>query len=251
MDEKTFKVGDKVTNEVSGPGEVVFGPFQGVAGAGMYLVKDEGSPVHWMLSARSIAPLPAFKVGDRVTAYGTPSVIVGGPYDEAGKRPVWVVRTEDGTLFFPNEQRVRPAPADEPALVPVGTRVRVDRARYAEASHGRTGVVTSNTETWEPYEGGPHPYEVDLDDGGTFYAAEVTPIDDKPAAGFEYNGVVYEYGALYQGRDGDLFRFRPEISDDGTGTPQGQLAYGTEDDGCPWHWSLAETVSGYGPLTKK
>ncbi|KPC89912.1 hypothetical protein ADL27_38525 [Streptomyces sp. NRRL F-6602] len=251
MGEQTFKVGDRVKALGGVEGVISYGPVISTFGTKtMYAVTSEADRER-LYRDSDLAPIPAFKVGDTVTAYGTPSVIVGGPYDEAGKRPVWVVRTEDGKLFFPDEQCVRPAPADEPALVPVGTRVRVDRARYAEASHGRTGVVTSNTETWEPYEGGPHPYEVDLDDGGTFYAAEVTPIDDKPAAGFEYNGVVYEYGALYQDRDGDLFRFRPEISDDGTGTPQGQLAYGTEDDGCPWHWSLAETVSGYGPLTKK
>lgn len=76
---------------------------------------------------------------------------------------------------------------------------------------------------------------------------DLVPIDE-PAEGFEYAGVLYEYGALYQDREGDLFKFRSRRSDDGTDTPEGRIDFAAPDD---WNWSLAEVVRDYGPLTKQ
>ncbi|MFJ6237972.1 phiSA1p31-related protein [Streptomyces griseus] len=113
-------------------------------------------------------------------------------------------------------------------------------------------VVVGNTETFRLYEDDLHPYRVELGgEEGFVFAAEVTPVDE-PANGFEYEGVTYEYGATYRDREGDLFRFRSTLSSDGTETPQGQTVYGADDDeGGNWHWSLAEVLRDYAPLTKQ
>ncbi|WP_405927880.1 phiSA1p31-related protein [Streptomyces griseus] len=250
-----FKVGDRAIRsgrEV----EISYGPFVSPLGFRWAVVRHEDGRED-TARVTDLSPVPAkFAVGDRVTLDtrgGERATVEYGPFDGENVYVVKLVKapTDGNPRTFTALAGVM-HPVTEPDLVPVGTRVRVDRATYAERTHGMVGVVTSNTASFRGLEGDPHPYYVELGgvEGGSVYAAEVTPVDDKPADGFEYEGIFYEYGALYRDRDGDLFRFRSMLSDDGT--PQGQAAYGAEDgEGGGWHWSLAEVLRDYAPLTKQ
>jgi hypothetical protein len=69
------------------------------------------------------------------------------------------------------------------------------------------------------------------------------------AATFEWEGIAYEYGALYRDGEGDYFETRREI--DADGTPVGRYRY-VSPTAQPndWAWTLAEVVANHGPLTK-
>ncbi|MFB8071095.1 phiSA1p31-related protein [Streptomyces californicus] len=249
-----FKVGDKVRVLAGGEGVVTYGPFNSTFDTyKMYVVKQDGDDERAFKNV-DLSPLPAFAVGDKVTLDtrgGAQATVEYGPFDGENVYVVKLVKppTDGNPRTFTTLASVMHA-VTEPALVSVGTRVRVDRATYATGCHGRTAVVTSNTETWRDYHDDTHVYRVAMDgEDGEVYAAEVTPIAES-ADGFEYEGVVYEYGALYRDREGDLFRFRSTLS--GDGTPRGQAVFGPADDeGGAWHWSLAEVLSDYAPLIKQ
>lgn len=251
-----FKVGDRVRVLSGGDGVVTYGPVNGTVNRyKLYVVKQDGDEER-AIPVTHLEPTQAFAVGDVVTLStraGARATVEYGPIDNA---PVYLVKLVNAPDGHGNPRTFQALAScmtkvdDEPALVPVGTRVRVDRAELAEECHGHTGVVTSNDEVLFADEGDRHVYRVHLDDGTSVYAAEVTPVDNE-ADGFEYEGVTYEYGAVYQDCAGDLFRFRPKLSDDGTATPQGQQVFGATDEGGSWHWSLAEVLRDYAPLTKR
>ncbi|MFJ3084443.1 phiSA1p31-related protein [Streptomyces halstedii] len=249
MTEQTFEVGDKVRVLAGGEGVVTYGPVNSTFDAyKMYVVKQEGDNER-AFKAVDLEALPKFAVGDKVTmGLGDEYTTSAGPFNGISAE-FWVLKRADGTHLWSRADaltRVEPA-----ALVPVGTRVRVDRATYAEEYHGHEGVVIYNDLTWREMQNDIHPYVVKFDDGNEVHAAEVTPVEE-PAGDFEYKGVTYEYGAPYRDRDGDLFRFRSTLSDDGSETPQGQIVYGVGDtEGGDWHWSLAEVLRDYAPLTKQ
>ncbi|WP_069752929.1 phiSA1p31-related protein [Streptomyces sp. EN16] len=248
-----YMVGDKAIRnglEV----EVTYGPFTSPLGF-TWLVVRLSNGKEDTARVTDLSPVPAkLAVGDKVRHDNLLAEIIGGPVVGAlSGEEIVLFKYLEG--FYAGKGMSRKVsevePVTEPALVPVGTRVRVDRAKWAEDQHGETGVITGNTETWTPHNDVVHPYEVELDNGGTIAAAEVTPVDDELANGFEYEGAVYEYGALYRDREGDLFRFRSTLSDDGTETPQGQTYGADDDEGGAWHWSLAEVLRDYAPLTKQ
>jgi hypothetical protein len=58
-------------------------------------------------------------------------------------------------------------------------------AEYREEYHGKTGVITSTTDAWEPSSGVVHPFRVQVDGAsGDIWAARVEIIDapaDEPA----------------------------------------------------------------------
>jgi hypothetical protein len=245
MAEQTFKVGDKVEHVTGGTCEVRFGPYRTRWNPGVYLL-EMADGTFFAASWTEITPVPvapAFAVGDTVTLStcdGARATVEYGPFDD---RDVYVVRLVDE----PGNDNPRTFTAlanimgRAPALVPVGTRVRVDRAKHAEEQHGKFGVVTSNTEDFREHVGDPHVYEVQVN-GGKFYVAELTPIDE-PADGntFEYAGVTYDVTAKYRDSDGDVWEF----TDRDDRTPFANLStpgYPTE--------SLRAVARQYGPLTK-
>ncbi|MFE7624279.1 phiSA1p31-related protein [Streptomyces sp. NPDC057509] len=240
-----FKVGDEVRVLAGGEGFVTYGPVNSTFDTyKIYVVKQEGDDERAFKSSDLEPVPPAFTVGDIVTlsTRGARATVEYGPFDD---RDVYVVKLLDEPAD--GNPRTFTALASVmtkvPALVPVGTRVRVDRAEYAEYAHGLTGEVTSNTDTWTPYGDVIHPYSVRMDDRtrGTIHAAEVTPIHEPPA-GFEYEGTVYECGVTYEDKDGDRWRFdRPR---DG-GEP---LA---DDTSCWLREPLSDVVRAWGPLTKQ
>ncbi|MFG3244627.1 phiSA1p31-related protein [Streptomyces sp. NPDC048157] len=81
-------------------------------------------------------------------------------------------------------------------------------------------------------------------------AVPAAPKAETSADIFEYQGVAYEYGAMYRGPGGDHFEFDSVVSTDGTCTPRGRLVSRSGDAAGEWNWSLGEVVHGYGPLTK-
>lgn len=78
--------------------------------------------------------------------------------------------------------------------------------------------------------------------GGGQMASRFESIDDKPADGFEYKGVVYEYDVKYVDRDSDSWTFERSAM-------HGQPI--SDGSSCFVGESLAYAVVNYGPLTKQ
>ncbi|MFE6517511.1 hypothetical protein, partial [Streptomyces sp. NPDC057748] len=169
-----FKVGDKVQAFKTTNGEITYGPVSSTFGRyTVYVVrKENGEEVTHRASDLTAAPVvPAFAVNDIVTLRTRGSAratVEYGPFDGGD---VYVVRMVDppadagAARTFSTMASAMTKVDDKPALVPVGTRVRVDRAKWAAGSHGEFGVVTSNTETWRAHRGDTHPYYVRLNGG--------------------------------------------------------------------------------------
>lgn len=259
-EQQTFKVGDKVAHRTFGRGVIRFGPANFPSFRGGYLMEDTAGD-HHVTGREGMTLATAFTVGDVVTlrTSGSRATVEYGPYGVNGD--IYIVKLveppadSDNPREFSALANVMTKVDDKPAIVPVGTRVRIDRAKWAEGQHGKIGVVQSNTEDWRAGRGDTHPYEVRLDDGSTFHVAELTPVDETSTdifgqTAFVYEGETYEYGATYQDREGDGFEFDSEMSTDGTNTPRGRLV--DRDGGNPgnWLWSLAEVDDKYGPLKK-
>ncbi|MGW1547487.1 phiSA1p31-related protein [Streptomyces sp. NPDC002346] len=251
MTEQTFKVGDKVNHRSFGRGEIAFGPFTHAStGDGeAYIMTEDATGNGSFVVSEALTALPTFAVGDTVThrLLGTVEITYG-PYTDTLDQVRYMIRLAGGS-----EQPMLPemlTALPTPALVPVGTRVRIDRAEYGEEAHGKTGVVTSNTETWRPRNSDLHPYEVRIDDGRTVLVAELTPVDES-ASGFEYKGVTYERSATYRDNDGDYWKFaRPASATDGDAWMCHVDVRGTHGDFRYGDETLEAVVRSYGPLTK-
>ncbi|MGP3750861.1 phiSA1p31-related protein [Streptomyces sp. IBSNAI001] len=250
-----FKVGDKVQVFGGTPGEVVYGPFRSTFGTynGYVVRTGDGSEVLYKETDMTAEPVaPVFTVGDKVHHEGTLAEIVGGPVvGRMTGEDLFLLKFLEGSDAGKGAARtagqLEPTKA-ETALVPVGTRVRIDRAKHAEETHGRTAVVTSNTETWREYRDDVHVYRVRLDDRFDFYAAEVTPVDEVADTfeydgnGFEYDGVIYEYGVEYTDIDNDPWTFKRSPI-------HGQPV--SDETSAFVNESLGAVVRNYGPLTKQ
>lgn len=252
-----LKVGDKVRVLSGGDGVVTYGPVNGTTDRHkVYVVKQDGDEERAFPATHLEKEPTTFAVGDVVTLSaraGARATVEYGPIDN---EPVYLVklvsapsghgRSRTFTAFASAMTKV-----DDRPLVPVGTRVRVDRATWAEGYHGHTGAVTSNGEKFLADEGDRHSYRVHMDDGGNVYAAEVTPVTDESdeSDGFEYEGVTYEYGTTYKDVDGELFKFDRALSSDGT--PRGMWVTQQGRGIGGWLWSLSEVVRDFGPLTKR
>ncbi|WP_327379412.1 phiSA1p31-related protein [Streptomyces sp. NBC_01212] len=239
-----FKVGDKVTHPYHGTVEVTYGPYKDSMGEIRYMMRFSGE-AEQPVSPSMLTPLPAFAVGDKVRHEGILSELVGGPVTgRTSGEDLFLLKFLEGPDAGKGVGRRASnlEPIKVPAIVPVGTRVRVNRAKFGEETHGMIGTVTSNTEDFGGDDGDAHPYRVEL--GGSYgrvFAAEVTPVDDKPADGFEYEGVTYEYGVRYTDNDGDPWTFERS-------TVHGQPV--SDDSSCFIGDSIASAVRDYGPLTK-
>ncbi|MYY03088.1 MULTISPECIES: phiSA1p31-related protein [unclassified Streptomyces] len=239
-----FEVDDKVRVLAGGEGIVTYGPVNSAFSSyKLYVVKQDGDDER-AFKASDLEPLPAkFAVGDTVTLTtrkrGARATVEYGPFDDGG---VYVVKlvdkpSDDNPQTFTVLDRWM---EKVPALVPVGTRVRVDRAKYAEYRHGQVGTVTYNVGTFRAPDDA-HVYIVDFEDGSRIYAAEVTPVKDAPADTFEYEGVTYEYGVTYIDRDGDPWTFERSRGSDQPISDSGSWSQGE---------SIAYVVGNFGPLEK-
>ncbi|MEV7855142.1 phiSA1p31-related protein [Streptomyces sp. NPDC088183] len=248
-EQQTFKVGDKVIHSVFGPGEIAFGPAEFSTSALGYILKCANG-VHKVASIpASMTLAPAFTVGDVVTIRTRRNARATVEYGPFEGEDVYVVKLVDPPAdpadrrTFTALARVMTKVDDEPDIVPVGTRVRIDRAAFAREGRGHVGVVLSNTETWcGVTDDDVHRYTVQLDGGTRLYVAELTPIDEL-ADTFEHDGIVYDLSARYTDTDGDTWRF----------ARVGGEVCGEYEPVCSingYSPTLAFVVRSFGPLTK-
>lgn len=247
MTETLFNIGDKVTHDDLGPGEIVFGPLKMTYGATAYAVRLDNGEDRSLRADKLTARAGMYTVGDEAVYIGYRVKVIGGPvvgYISGDTR--YLVEFVDGPDVGKGdgatEGRLSPAPASGSAKV--GDRVRVVRAKYAEEYHGKTGTVISVTDTWVPTGDVLHPYDVRMDAGGEIAAAEVEKIADEPPTSYAVvNGARYNMGAQYRDKDDDVWVFQLV---DGT-------ARGESCDCCTPNSdseTLADVVSAYGPLTR-
>ncbi|GGY88853.1 hypothetical protein CP967_31305 [Streptomyces nitrosporeus] len=244
-----FKVGDKVRVLAGGEGVITYGPVNSTFDTyKMYVVKQDGDDERAFKSV-DLEPLPEFAVGDKVTSTaafaGVAGNLVAGPFASAyGGSPFWVMEL-DGVHHAPAESSL--IKVEAPALVPVGTRVRIDRATYADRCHGRTGTVTSNTETWRESNGDTHVYCVQISDDvdDCVYVAEVTPVDEPADDAWTYKGVTYVPGVDYLDNNGDLWRFA--LIDGVLHGDWGRSRYSVSADA----FDISGAVLNYGPFVKQ
>jgi hypothetical protein len=238
MSGQTFKVGDKVEILGARKGEVKYGPATSTFGTHtVYIVADETLGHDRAYKASDLTALPTFAVGDKAKMDGErePVEILAGPYKN--RYITWyTVKAEVGETTAAEDNLTA-----LPALVPVGTRVRVARATYAARRVGQVGTVDSNREdAMIGYPKVAHPYLVSFPDGQDIYAAEVTPVDES-ADTYTYEGITYDLSAKYRDKDGDVWEFTGEHHADGS--PKVYFHGSGYDD-------LGDVVEAYGPLTK-
>ncbi|MGW6638498.1 phiSA1p31-related protein [Streptomyces cyaneofuscatus] len=238
-----FKVGDKAIRHGSEV-EITYGPFTSPLGFIWYVVGVGGGKEDTARKGDLSAIPHVFAVGDKVRYEGVLAEIIGGPVPgaDSGEEIVLFKYLEGPNAGKGYGRKAwKLEPVTEPALVPVGTRVRVDRATHAGGTHGRKGVIESNTETFREANDDLHRYYVRLVSGDSVFAAEVTPVDDEPADGFEYEGVTYKYGVPYTDCDGDTWTFeRPTRA--GAAPKSDSSSYRIGE-------SLVYVVDNYRPLT--
>jgi hypothetical protein len=245
-----FKIGDRVT-ALASAGEIAYGPFRSTFGVyEAYVVRLDDGRERAHRTTDLTVERPAFAVGDVVTISTRPGARATVEYGPYGVNDgIYVVKLVDPPTDTGNPRTFQALASvlkkvTAPALVPVGTRVRVDRAKYAEHTHGMMATVVSNTETFREDLGDIHVYRVRLDNGGRPFAAEVTPLDDvEPATTYTSPaGITYDLTAKYTDGD-DVWSFTGRRSPDGV--PR-VTAYGNQDNVD----TIDETEKDFGPLRK-
>ncbi|WP_186783693.1 phiSA1p31-related protein [Streptomyces sp. CBG33] len=247
MAEQTFKVGDKVRVLAGGRGVITYGPVNSTFDTyKMFVVKQDGDGER-AFKASDLATLDRFEIGDQVVSLhfeGTRTV-VAGPFRACLGDDFYVIKNADEEHSVLHADSLRPLVLTPTAGIKVGDRVRVLRAKWGEEQHGKVGTVLSVTETFRDRENDLHPYDIELDDGGTIYAAEVEPV---PAT-VTYDGVEYSLTAEYRDNEGDFWKFAEEQTEEGgnarlhyRGKFSGSYAAGTD--------ALSYVVDAWGPLTE-
>ncbi|MFD7646387.1 phiSA1p31-related protein [Streptomyces albidoflavus] len=241
-----FKVGDKVT-ALGRAGEIVYGPAETNFGCPTaYGVTIDGSD--WIFLESALVIRAKFDIGDQVVWSNEDGVhtVVAGPFRGYAGEQFYVVEDADGEHDTADAESLTLALAGpEPTTgIQVGDRVRVLRAKWVEEQHGKVGTVLSVTETFRDRENDLHPYDIELDDGGTIYAAEVEPVPTTVT----YDGVEYSLTAEYRDNEGDFWKLVEGQTEEGgnarlhyRGKFSGSYAAGTD--------ALSYVVNTYGPLT--
>ncbi|MEV0444044.1 phiSA1p31-related protein [Streptomyces spectabilis] len=175
-----FKVGQKVKHDIRGAAEVSYGPYNSLWGGQRYVIRLN-SGMETAVSPGTISAIPEspkFAVGDKVTLStrrGAKATVEYGPIDGGDSYLVKLVDKPidgDPQTFTALAAVMRPMPA-----VSVGDRARIVRAAHMEHMHGRTGTVTSVSESWRSYRDDTHPYVVRLEEGDSIYVAELERVD--------------------------------------------------------------------------
>ncbi|MFC8583198.1 phiSA1p31-related protein [Streptomyces sp. NPDC057217] len=243
-----FKVGDKVRHTSYGNVEITYGPYTGEYGDARFVVRRENGRESVAVPER-MTPLPKFAVGDTVEyEYGEGGKLIAGPFrSNYHETPWWVVETANGAHMAPTENSLTKA---EPAReIKVGDRVRVvkdDEWTQTGEFVGRLGRVLEIRE-----DGRSLPFRVKLDDpsgtwdDGAWWCTEVELVDEAPADTETVNGVVYDLGARYRDKEGDVW---------GLGRFDGMARGTCDDDGNAdideGSSPLSYIVDRWGPLTR-
>jgi hypothetical protein len=235
---QTFKVGDKVVNEVFGAGEIVYGPY---GGSSYFFKGDDGQ--HHTVTESLCKPAARFKVGDKVrTNYGDRYTIHAGPFhghtewyaveDESGK--VWQSQADEMTAVEPEAVR------DEGLQVGDVVRIPRDDLAGADVKAGDLLVVKKAT----PWDLVVHAAPGARLSEWYFESKDVERVD--PATVAVVDNVAYDLTARYRDTDGDYWTFKCV-----DGTVRGDCA-GTDRAVSVTEWSntLADAVREFGPLTR-
>jgi hypothetical protein len=196
---QTFKVGDKVVNDVFGPGEIVYGPY-GDDGSSYFMKAENG--LHHTVSAELLKRAAKFEVGDKVRSSVATYTVEAGPFFSPAEW--YAVKDSDGNVLHSDTHGLTAVDLAEPKLK-VGDRVRIvqdDPTIRPGQFVGKTGVVTRLN--------GPDsrlPVNVRFDEGQdvpftTWNVTEVARLDT-----YEHDGVTYDLSARYRDRDGDVWEF--------------------------------------------
>lgn len=244
-----FKVGDKVT-ALGRAGEIVYGPAESLFGAIMYGVKIDGRDKTF--PEDDLVARAEFEIDDRVTVLHTDGVhsIAAGPFRGLHGDNFYVYAEEanegeDATHSVAYVSALRPADPEPTTNIKVGDRVRVLRAKWGEEQHGKVGTVLSVTETFRDRENDLHPYDIELDDGGTIYAAEVEPVPTTVT----YDGVEYDLTAEYRDNEGDFWKFEEGQVETGGNARMSVRLSGTTEY-LTQTSTLRYVVDTYDPLTE-
>lgn len=164
---QTFKAGDKVTNDVFGAGEIVYGPYDGYN----YFFKGEDGN-HYTVSGSRCKPAAKFKVGDKVRSGSVEYTVKGGPF--FGPAHEWyAIMNADGVDYQSNASFLR-------LVEPAGDTYEHDGVTYDLTARYRD----RDGDVWK-FERRP--------DGkvlGTYFSRSVDEYDD------ELSEVVSGYGPL-------------------------------------------------------
>ncbi|MFD9442126.1 phiSA1p31-related protein [Streptomyces sp. NPDC060001] len=241
----TFEVGAKVEHRTFGAGEVAFGPFEHSTGQNHYLIKQEGGK-HALVVAEALSLSAKFKVGDKVSQYGSTYTIHAGPF--RGNAEWYAVEASDGKILHSTERAltlvIEPA-KNEP--VKVGDRVRVVKddsmVRVGEFV-GKIGIVQRLNSRSSRL-----PYDVKFDVGQgarheSWNVAEVEKLDDPTTV--THDGITYDLTARYKDRDGDTWALRRDPDDES----QVQMQMTPVVSGAWSGYTLGGVVRSYGPLRK-
>jgi len=245
-----FKVGDTVTHNVRGDGEITYGPYTDTFGRTHSVIRLT-SGRELAVPTSSITVVPKFAVGDKVAYdYGGGGTLVAGPFkSEYHGEAIWVVEKANGTHITPTENALRKVDAEPTREIKVGDRVRVvedDKSYKTGKFIGRTGTILGSRS-----DGRALPFRVKLDDPsdtwddeGSWWVKEVALVNEASADTYEYEGVTYDLTAKYRDRDHDDWEFTGSTVS--AGVPVMKILTG----GFCFEEPLSRAVDDYGPLTK-
>lgn len=172
-----------------------------------------------------------FKVGEKVRVLaGGEGVVTYGPFNSTFNTYKMYVVKQDGD----EERAFKSADLEPLPKFAVGDKVT--------AASG----VNEYTLHAGPFNGGlgGHFWVLERPDGTHVWAHadSLTKVDDEPADGYAYEGVVYEYGVKYTDNDGDPWTFKRSLV-------HGQPV--SDDSSYESGKSLGFVVDCYSPLTKQ
>lgn len=234
-----FKVGDKVTHDDHGDGEIKYGPYDTFFAEAVYLVAFAGAK-HGATLAEHLTPRPAFKVGDTVSMrdFGGGTVVYGPTRDTAGMAR-YLVADDDGTAVYALEREITPA---KPTPLAVGDKIRILKSGLdgADVVEGEIRTVTEKGESY---------FLTDSASGARLRQWSFVTGDE--STGWErmtedtetISGDAYVMGAKYKDRTGDFWEFTRH-----GGRVSGRWHDNNDNGGSGW--SLAVAIDEFGPLTR-
>lgn len=236
-----LKVGDKVTHDDHGDGEIEYGPYNTLFEETAYLVAFAGAR-HSTVFAEHLTLRTAFKVGDGALFEDGHTEVVGGPFvDSDGTE--WFVHTQRGNHRMSPTRALSLLPS--PAPLAVGDKIRIleDGHAWAGVKFGDILKVTRGPGDSELFRtdapGEPSrecwSFRIEAEGTGWERVTEDTETVD---------GVTYILGAVYRDCNGDFWEFTRRHD----GRVPGRWYDNNGDGG--YSWSLAAAVSEFGPLTR-
>ncbi|GAA3018646.1 phiSA1p31-related protein [Streptomyces fulvorobeus] len=240
-----FKVGDKVRHTWLEAVEVTYGPYTDMRGQTRYMVRV-ASGGEQPTTPEMMVATPAFSVGDKARRNGHTVEILAGPVEGAVTgAEIYLFKYLDG----PDVGKGGGRNASEFEALPTTTYTSPAGITYDLAGEytDRLGYTWSFTGRHSP-DGTPcvtaygNANNTDTIDGIEDSFGPLCKVTAKPADGFEYEGVVYEYDAEYTDCDGDNWTFYRSTRTGGAPLST-YSSYRSRE-------TLQYVVDNYGPLTK-